>query len=106
MHTFSVGPGLNESVIAKNPPIYFFLILFKYIKQLQILFVAKISAQRVDDELKPAPLEEKGTENNEIYKTPILIVPGIKQNLYDTSFIMIKVKFISKSNTGGIHFAV
>lgn len=106
MHTFSVGPGLNESVIAKNPPIYFFLILFKCIKQLQILFVAKISAQRVDDELKPAPLEEKGTENNEIYKTPILIVPGIKQNLYDTSFIMIKVKFISKSNTGGIHFAV
>lgn len=79
MHTFTIGPGLKESVIAKNPPIYFCLILSKCIKQLWILFVAKISGQRVDDELKPAPIEEKGTENNEIYKMPILIVPGKEQ---------------------------
>lgn len=36
--------------------------------------------QRVDDELKPAPLEEKGNENDEIYKTPILIIPGLDHN--------------------------
>lgn len=47
-------------------------------KQIQFYLVLN-SAQRVDDELKPAPLEEKGNENDEIYKTPILIIPGIEQ---------------------------
>lgn len=58
-----------------------FFILFKCINQLpkQILFDVKILAQRVDDKLEPAPLEDKGTENDEIYKTPILIIPGMEQ---------------------------
>lgn len=45
---------------------------------IRILFDVKILAQRVDDKLEPAPLEDKGTENDEIYKTPILIIPGIE----------------------------
>lgn len=56
-----------------------FFILYKCINQLQILFDVEILAQRVDDKLEPAPLEDKGTEKDEIYKTPILIIPGIEQ---------------------------
>ncbi|XP_062592751.1 protein O-linked-mannose beta-1,2-N-acetylglucosaminyltransferase 1-like isoform X2 [Saccostrea cucullata] len=37
-------------------------------------------AQRVDEQLKTVPLQDKTKEKDEIYRTPILIIPGLDHN--------------------------